>query len=256
MLGLALALAAVSVPLVLLGFRIRRTSEKGSPERLLGLLFLLLGLVLAPRLISSRALAEEVTTLWVAVSLTCQFAMAVMSVALVLFTQRVFRPDEPWARRLRDGMIAALLGSGLLAAAQPMGQQEIGVWMIVANVVRTAPFLWVFVECLRYARMMRQRVALGIGDPIVANRFACWSLWTGAMGLAPLCILPLRLYGLSLRAAGQDPRVFAPELHSVAALIAAVTFSAAVVGIWLSFFPPRFWLRRLEISSAHTSASA
>jgi hypothetical protein len=249
MLGLALVMSFVSVPLVLLGARIRRTSEKGSPERLLGLLFLVLGLVIAPRVLSARALSQDISSFWLVVSLASQLAMGVTSLALVLFTQRVFRPDAAWAGRLRDVLIAALVVTGLVAAAQPVGNHEIATWSVVTNAVRVLPLLWAFAECLRYARMMRQRVKLGLGDPVVANRFACWALWTGALGLASLAILPVRLYALSLHAAGQDLRAAAPELYALVGVIAATTVSVAAVGIWLAFFPPRFWLRRLRASA-------
>jgi hypothetical protein len=256
MLGLALAMSLVSLPLVLLGTRVRRISEKGSPERLLGLLFLLLGLVLAPRVLSARALSQDLSSFWLVVSLAAQLTMGVISIALVLFIQRVFRPDAVWARRLRDGLIAALVGTGLVAAAQPVGNHEIAIWSIVTNAVRALPLLWAFAECLRYARMMRQRVALGLGDPVVANRFACWALWTGALGLASLAILPVRLYAFSLHASGQDLKAAAPELYTLVGLIAATTVSVAAVGIWLAFFPPRFWVRRLEASAPQQASTA
>ena len=104
--------------------------------------------------------------------------------------------------------------------------------------------LWLFVESVHYASRMRRRVRLGLGDPIVANRFTLWAIWTGALACIPLFVLALRTLGIL-----EAPVPGAPLPASVRAIIAMLGSggAAALVACWLAFFPPaayRRWIVR------------
>ncbi len=70
--------------------------------------------------------------------------------------------------------------------------------MLTTNTARIVPTAWACYESLRYYRSMHRRQTLGLADPIVANRFLLWSIWTGAVTFLPLVALTIR--GLSIAA--------------------------------------------------------
>ena len=82
---------------------------------------------------------------------------------------------------------------------------------------RCAVLLWLFVESAIYAQRMRRRVRLGLGDPVVANRFTLWAIWTGALACIPLFVLTLRVLGVL-----QAPVPGAPLPAAVRAIIAVL----------------------------------
>jgi hypothetical protein len=93
---------------------------------------------------------------------------------------------------------------------------------------------------------MRRRVALGLADPLVANRFVLWSVWTGALGFAALLLLAVRSRAFWLQLHGVDPRVVMPAAIPITAALAGIAVVCAGVAVWLAFFPPasyRRWVR-------------
>jgi hypothetical protein len=101
-----------------------------------------------------------------------------------------------------------------------------------------------FVE--RYARLMRRRVGLALADPLVANRFVLWSVWTGALSFAGLVLFAVRSRAFWLQLNGIDPRIAMPAAVPLTAIVAGLAAVSAGVAVWLAFFPPesyRRWLR-------------
>jgi hypothetical protein len=93
---------------------------------------------------------------------------------------------------------------------------------------------------------MRRRVALGLADPLVANRFVLWSVWTGALGFAALLLFAVRSRAFWLQLHGVDPRVVMPAAIPITAALAGIAVVCAGVAVWLAFFPPssyRRWVR-------------
>jgi hypothetical protein len=122
--------------------------------------------------------------------------------AVLLFTWRVFRPDTAWARALVVVSIAlAAVASWGTASVAPEAQGAsampeqvrpyislmIGVWAIA--------FAWTGIESLRFHAKMRRRLALGVGDPLVCNRFLLWAIWGLACGALNLADLGYNLAG-------------------------------------------------------------
>ena len=109
-------------------------------------------------------------------------SVAISSCALLVFARTVFRPEERWAL-----VLAVLLGvtiSGVYSFPHLFGEPTPAI-RILWSVSRSAALLWAFFECARYYGLMRRRVALGLAEPVVANRFLFWSLSTAGTAMLP-----------------------------------------------------------------------
>ncbi len=233
-LGLVLCLLLWAPALRLL----RRTRE----ERLVGLFFLASGVGFGGRLAAVQL--DGGVNLWLngightGLSLAC--------IALYRFTRRVFRPSGSRGRIAEAvGIAASVLTLGLVFATDGIaGERSLSV--LAANAARLASYAWSFAEALRYWRMMRRRMAVGLGDPLVANRFGLWSVWMGGLTFMLVVVLLLRITGLALGAGEDQLAVVLPLLRPLLAGVALVSGTA----VWLTFFPPRFYLRWLKPSEA------
>ena len=178
-----------------------------------------------------------------------------LRVCLAAFAWKVFRPGEAWAKRLVIALCAALWAALLASTRSLEASHGAALPSIAFNGLGAATLVWSFAECIRYYRMMRRRQALGMGDPVVANRFLLWSLWTGAIGVQATLMFALRIAILSsgaseLLAAGADPGgPWIALIHAAKGMLAIVA-PVAVVSVWLSFSPPAAYRRWLAASPA------
>jgi hypothetical protein len=145
------------------------------------------------------------------------------------------------SRRVAIALIAANVATGLavLLGGSPVPVGAVGLAVIL---VRSASLLWLFLESAGHAQRMRRRVRLGLGDPIVANRFLLWSIWTGALACIPLFVLSLRALGVLVEPVPGEP--LPASLRAILAVLAAAGGAALGAG-WLAFFPPvsyRRWI--------------
>ncbi len=152
------------------------------------------------------------------------------------FVRLVFRPGERWATALVVGLLtlssAAFLGfaaHGTFTTAElPTG------WLVLEFVGRAGGSCWMASEALHYHAKMKRRLALGLADPIVTDRFRLWagagisSFFMLAAALPPSFLPPTAVFWLSLDVA----------LLGLAGLAASVFYSMA-------FFPPEAYRRRL-----------
>ncbi|HTO07417.1 MAG TPA: hypothetical protein VMR86_10220 [Myxococcota bacterium] len=101
----------------------------------------------------------------------------------LFFTVKVFRPGARWARW------SAWLGTLALVCAGVVSDHAVITYSDPAEILaHTRPPLatvltvlalawgWTALEGLRYYRMMRKRMALGLADAVVTNRFLLWGL--------------------------------------------------------------------------------
>lgn len=224
--------AAVSLRLLLLALRTR-----GKPELLLGLgilgtAVLGYGVLIASALV--RGLEKPLATTFAerALQAAGQLLHDAGVSMVVLFVLTVFRPGERLAKALAAMLLTALWG-GALGSELENGFRNPGIgngfWWLRYAVIWTYP-LWTAVESYRYYTMMRRRVALGLADPVVANRFWLWG--TGALGTA----LATWTASSSLFLAS-DPallQAWAPPIQ-----LATATVGVATVALYsLTFFPP------------------
>jgi hypothetical protein len=162
-------------------------------------------------------------------------------IAVVVFTARVFRPNVAWARVLAAVLVVGTVGTLIAghALSAHYGTEEYvntlaGVFLFwVGFGVRTVAFGWASLEALIYYRSARKRAAIGIGDPLVANRFLLWSLWSGMAVIMTF----LRVTANALA----DPAAEVPHdpMWIVFGQIVASLVCAA--SVYLTFAAPRFY---------------
>jgi hypothetical protein len=210
------------------------------PELLLGYGAILVVTVALPLSIGSGfggPAGEVLVPLWIVSELVTQIGI----VCFYAFTQQVFRPRSPWARA-PVVLAAALLpfflaraGLGLAAAApETSSVAATGAWLVLCHVVYGAAFLWSALEGLRQHVLARRRLALGLADPAVVNRFLLFALFglacTGIAAANAAAVLLERNLATSLV-------VLAPS---------AVLGLVAAGAIYVAVLPPRAYLRRVR----------
>ena len=232
---------AVAIRLLLLA---RRSGER--PELLLGISLLVGGtfgasLEAAGHMSRLEAPAEVVGTMLLAGKVCGLVALACQS----LFIWQVFRRDASWAPYL----IAAYVG---LALATFVGfgmhgtfrNAEVPLALFWPELLaRTAGSVWLVFEGVHYHLMMRKRVAIGLGDPVVSNRFLLWAMAGAFSILMMLTAIPAAL----------DPGRVHPLMAfvGVAFAVLGVAFSVAYA---LVFFPPAAYERWIQARASSAPA--
>lgn len=156
-------------------------------------------------------------------------------VCTAVFTWRVFRPYSPWARALAAVFCVGLLTTGVAVATMPISgvgvapQWHIGTWMKIACLG------WCALESLRHWRVARQRLAIGIGDPVVSASFFMWGVGTGSGTLGFILIYAAQI----LREPGQSLGAGIQLALSLCGIVAAIA-------LFLAFFPPKAYARFVE----------
>jgi hypothetical protein len=167
---------------------------------------------------------------------------------------------------LANALLAGVIGVRLvrLAARTQKPERWLGLYFLAAPgfavrvlngpaywigfAVRIAALVWMAVEAFRYRGLLRRRVALGLAEPLVANRFLLWGLWAlcaVAMGLSdPVA----RVWHRALTGTAS---VWHPEIgRPIVVVVMAMTSAVGVVGatcVFLTFFPTagyRRWVAR------------
>lgn len=240
--AIAVLLAAPALRLLLLAHRTRQT-----PELWVGLFFLGVAIGIPARLVGANLSATDslAATSYNGVG---HVAFAAGACALFLFVRSVFHPADRWASTLATTGIAVIcLTTAVLILGGDVNQER-SLAVLAVNLSRVAPILWAFVESARYRGVMKRRAALGMGDPVVANRFLLWSLWTGALGLIPGLAAVLRMVNYSAIWLGLEMQQTAALQQGAVKLLGAclaVAAPVAIAALWLSFFPPKRYLERL-----------
>jgi hypothetical protein len=164
---------------------------------------------------------------------------------LIGFVVHVFRQGAVWARVLAAAMwITLWTGWGIFVSNGGMvdGIPRSGYW-IAFLVVGSYPF-WTAAESFSYYAQMRKRVALGLSDRLVANRFLLWGLASlSAAGSIWVLNVPGML-GESLDGPGGS------RLAEGCLLATAALGTTTVATYWLTFFPPVWYRRRFSQEGA------
>lgn len=223
--GIAVQIAAcavVGIRLLLLSARTREI-----PELALGSSFLLMGAIGYPLSIVARSGAGGPSLLALALA-----AQNLSAICMYVSTWKSFRP--------RQRGVALIIGATLLAFAMSLGipfalgereALDAGPWYYVGFAGRFASYSWAAAEAVRYAAIQRRRLALGLADPVVADRFQLWSITSTSISLGFVVFLAGRLFSENV---GASPFVLVPT--SIVSVSAGVT-------MWLAFFPPRRYKR-------------
>jgi hypothetical protein len=245
-----LALATMAASGVIVGFRLlalgRRTGEL--PERLLGL-----GLVGVAVLGGPLAFVGRLPSLVATPIGDGLFAMGLAAtqtgIALFgVFTWLVFRQGSLWATLLLVWLAGALgiEWLGLLhASAGGSTLEEIlphtRPWGVAIVATLALSFAWSGAEAWACRRRLGRQLALGLGDPVVANRMLLWA--AGALATVLMCgaIASCMLAGL------------APLRHPLPLAAIALSSLCASACWLLAFLPPASYLaalRRRSVSPA------
>ncbi len=178
--------------------------------------------------------------------MTAQAIMIASTVALYggtiakgVFNWRVYHPSSTPVRTviyagiglLALGFIARLLvfGGRPPSPSHPLALSQ--------SLVQIAVLLWGSYEAIRYFSMMRKRIALGMADPVVCNRFLLWGIGAFAAGFGSLLATGVRLVIAPEAAAPLEPWVLASS---------SAHGSVAAVAMWLAFVPPSAYVRWIE----------
>jgi hypothetical protein len=171
-----LASAVVGVRLL-----IRANRSHGVPELLAGLSYVCAPALGYPLAIVSSALTNRAIA--TPMYLVGETSLVFGCCCFLFFTVKVFRPSASWALSLAWLGSAVLVGSGIGIVRSWLGYTDpteitaharLPLAAMVA--VLALSYVWTALEGGRYYRMMRKRMALGMAEPVVTNRFLLWTL--------------------------------------------------------------------------------
>jgi hypothetical protein len=179
---------------------------------------------------------------WYALGL---LGLVVHVAALYAGSWKIFRPQDQWPA------VFVSLGTGLacvwmIASLALTGTSE---WLAARSMllltVRGVGMVWAAYECLRYSAMLRRRVAVGLGDPMIAHRIRLWGF--SALAAFLVIMLDIASWGLSGQSLASTPM----GLHAM-----SMFGLFSVCAISLAFFPPAVYVRIIERHWAAHSAAA
>jgi hypothetical protein len=223
--------AAVGVRLVALHTRTRRP-----PELLIGIGILGIGPGGMGGLLAAAALdrADHAASPYAA-------ALAVLAIvaglcAAGLFNWRVYRPESERARLAVLGLVLLSgIGFGIelgtTAFADPLRP---GPGVMIVSLCCAGTLVWGGAESIRYWRLMRRRLAIGLADPLVTNRFLLYGLGIGAAGIGSAISIGAQL----VSGLGMAEMPLVTLSNSIFGLASAVCMGTA-------FLPPAAWRRRV-----------
>jgi hypothetical protein len=151
------------------------------------------------------------------------------------FTWLLFRRGVAWANALLGTLAAG-------AAALWLAESLTGSWAGGGALFwGWLPFLisvcygWGFLECARYYRMLRRRAAIGLGDPVVTDRFRLYAIGT--------------LLAVIVNVVGQVFWWRGVEMLTdpLGSLLLALLGTGSSVLMCLAFIPPRAYLERVRM---------
>lgn len=165
-----------------------------------------------------------------------RLAQAIGTSGLAIGCWRIFRPDDSWAAAAA-AMTCALTLTGcamrVFAGSIPApGDATLGGFLSALSSL--IAYGWTGGEALRYHRQLTRRLRLGLADPFVAHRFGLWAL-SGALALGSTVAAIVYSYLLGQPLSGSAVPFIAVQL---------ALFVAAVC-LWLAFYPPALYRRRL-----------
>jgi hypothetical protein len=227
-------LAARLVPL---GIR-----NRSAAEWLLGLAFLIWALSYALWVIAIALPGQPVLESQLLIA--SRLATNLGGVSFVFFPLLAFRRGSTWAKWLSASCaICLIIGSvGSIWVGDPEGIEPLSnVWWWFDWIGEIAPAIWIGVEGLHHYGTTRPRVRLGLCEPIVAHRFLLWGIAGVFWTLLDFVIV------------GQYIEFWATHTWS-ATLDKFVGFCeiAALAMVWLAYFAPAAYQRKINASAIST----
>lgn len=234
--------AVVSVRMLLLARRTRRRPELLLGLGVLGTAVLGYGILIAAILVRGPENAIATTPLARALQGAGTLLHDLGVTMIVLFVLSVFRQGERWAVALAATLLALLWG-GTIGWEAHNRFRDAGIgngfwWMRYAAIWTYS--LWPMVESYRYYALMRRRLALGLVEPLVVNRFLLWGTASLGTSLATWTASSLLLFAGDLEAG----LAWRPAIQ-----VATATIGVATVALYaLTFFPPAAYRRWIGVA--------
>jgi hypothetical protein len=224
------------------------------PELAIGLGMVMLSFVAVPLTALGRAPDTAATPLG-------RYAFVVGIGATVIglglnsvFVWRVYRPKQGWAAALVVATFGGLMVCGVgMAHAELTGRALSDIligsrpWSIGLMVLLGLTYLWGGVESMLYHSALRRRLAIGLVDPVLVNRFLLWSVANMTTVVLACGLVIAGRRGVMI---ARDPAGL--SAIAVAGVVMSVTW-------WLTFFAPesyRRWVRDRAARSASASGSS
>ena len=228
-LGFVVVSAVIGTRLLLLARR-----SGAVPELALGLAFFLVGAIGYPFGLAAvvPGMPEAPARALFAIS---QLATGVGSAAVFVFTRGVFRPEERWANwivRVAACVLAVQTAFSIERAisGDPAQFAVPDLGFTVRQAVTAFSYGWTAIEALRYRALLLRRLAIGLAEVEVVNRFLLWAIaGIGAFAGSSTMSAVSLVGGLPW----QDP------LAITAVGLGGLTSAACT---WLAFMPPRAYL--------------
>jgi hypothetical protein len=200
------------------------------PEQLIGITFLLWG---ASYLLYNFPLILHDAALLTPFFFGGRAFFDVGMVTIALFTRRVFRPDQRWARWM-------VVGTGALLIVGVAGSAAVGDWEGVFALSNpwfwpewagmTLPFIWFGIEGFLQYSGARKRAKLGLCDRMTCNQFLLWAL-AGFFMIGSNVAVFLQYFEYEREAQ------FSGAMDAFVGLFEIFTIGV----IWVVFFPPAFY---------------
>jgi len=231
----AFVLAGASVGLRLLALA-RRTRQL--TDFIVGASLLLLAPVAYPLILAAN-LGDFSLAASRALSIAAAIAMASGWMGVFAFTQRVFRPGAEWAKALAGAGAAALAYVLVAGIAFDLRAADLATLRSAENPVRWLPvpaigvYAWTAIEGFVCWERARRRLALGLADPLVVNRFLLW-------GVVGVCSLISVGPGFVIQFAGGDATG-----NATVRLVTACAGLTCAIALRLAFLPPAAYRRWL-----------
>jgi hypothetical protein len=160
------------------------------------------------------------------------------SLTIAVFTWRAFRPAARWAKWIVCAAGALILAGLTVSAfegdwegANPLTYT--GSWYEWAG--GAVPFVWLAVESLYAYSQARLRVRVGLGDPLVANRF----LLIGVYGTLASSTYPIYLW---MYIEYERYGTWSDLLSTFVGIVEVISLAA----LWISFSAPDFYRRWVD----------
>jgi hypothetical protein len=229
--GGAFVLASLAVGIRLL-FLAGRSGEL--PEFAIGLALLVMGGLGYPAAAVARGAPDLGVLPRVVLAALAMSCMVLGTGGIAVFNWKVFRAGRRWAARLVWALGAALVGCFVWQAATPgflAAAANRGAGLRGLEVLAGVSLAWAAIESVSYSGKLAKRLALGLVDPLLADRVRLWSVAIVAAQI---------LNAASLVAV------------SVGVDIATWRFGGAIIGpiglvaalcMWLAFLPPERYRR-------------
>jgi hypothetical protein len=164
-------------------------------------------------------------------------AVAAGVVAKYVFNWRVYHPTSGCVRALVWVACAGVVLCWLLELVGGSFQDpyRLGTTALARSCLQVGCLLWGSAEALRYWRVLRRRLRLGLTDPVVTNRFFLWGLGAGAAGL-----------GSAIGVVAQLATGLSPLEVPAILLSSSLHGLTAAVAMWLAFLPTAGYRRMIE----------